>query len=286
LLEGLEHSVIFKSGLPSIGELKVPAIARVFSAVLRTGFVLGADFTGKPGDDALQQCFHRGWLHADKLDAFGMPYKTGYLFPSPLHQWFVEWKLSETLPDISFDESNLLAFVVEVISHYSPANLTGNRRVGPGCIQRPPEAQYQDEFYRCSHDRSNGSVVTFPEFGLGNGRIDLYVPAKKWGVEIVRNGQQLEQHSGRFSRPELYARSFPCEEHIILDFRDSHPATAHPGEYIFVIGSQPYSFVPCTQIVEIFTTSYSVKTFTTCAFWTIAWSWFLEENLRCCCHRK
>ena len=239
-MECLEHTVIFKSGLPSIGDLKVPAIARVFSAVLRTGFVLAPDVTGKPGDDALQQCFQRGWLHADRLDAFGMLYETGYLFPSSLHQWFVQWKLSETLADITFDEKNLLGFVVEVISHYSPTNLMGNMRVGPGCIQRPPEARYQDEFYRCSHDHSNGSVVTFPEFGLGNGRTDLYIPTKKWGVEILRNGQQLEQHSGRFSRPELYAGSFPCEEHIVLDFRDSRPAAAHPGKYTIVIRCQPY----------------------------------------------
>jgi len=53
------------------------------------------------------------------------------------------------------------------------------------------EAQYQDEFYRCCHTHSNGSLVTFPEFGTAKGRVDFYIPAKQWGVELLRDGDQL-----------------------------------------------------------------------------------------------
>ena len=230
-MEKLEESSVFGSGLPPDWELEAPAIARVFSAVLRTGFVMEADYKDKEDKDALEECFHSGWLHADRLDDFGMQYKSGYLFPSPLHQWYVAWKLCETLTDNSFDAKDLLTFSIEVISHYCPANLMRNPRVGPGCAQRPPESLYQDEFYRCGHDFSNGSVLMFPEFGIGNGRADFYIPIKKWGVEILRNGYQLDQHTGRFSQPGLYTGTFPFDDHIVLNFSDKRPVAAHPGKY-------------------------------------------------------
>jgi hypothetical protein len=47
--------------------------------------------------------------------------------------------------------------------------LSTKRKIGPGCIQRPPEAQYQDEFYCSCHACSNGSLIAFPEFGTGKG---------------------------------------------------------------------------------------------------------------------
>lgn len=233
LLEELEHTSAFGRGLPSIGDLK-PAIARIFSAVLRKGFIMETDYQDKDDKDALQRCFHNGWLHPDKLDAFGMKYETGYLFPSPLHQWCLGYRLWETLANTTFGAKDLLTFSVEVISRYCPANLANNQRVGPGCIQRPSEAMYQDEFYRCSHDRSNGSIMIFPEFGIGNGRADLYFPTKKWGVEILRNGYQFDQHAGRFSQPELYAGSFPFVDYIVLDFVDRRPVVARPGKYIIL----------------------------------------------------
>jgi hypothetical protein len=239
LLGELGHTATFKSGSPSTEDLEVPAIARVFSAVLRTGFVKEADFHDKSTQDALHQCFRRGWLHADQLDAVGIRYETGYLFPSPLHQWVAEWKLWETHPDATFDAKDLLTFAVEVISRYCPENLTRNQRVGPSCVLRPLEARYQDEFYRCGQGRSDGSLLTFPEFAIGNGCADLYIPAKKWGLEILCNGDRLEHHSGRFSRPELYTGSFPVDDHIILSFADSYPAVAQSGKYILLIFVAP-----------------------------------------------
>src|SRR5882762_8608841 len=90
LLGELGNTVTFRVGSPSIEDLEVPAIARVFSAVLLTGFAKEADFNDESTQDALQLCFRRGWLQADKLDSVGIRYETGYLFPSPLHQWIAE----------------------------------------------------------------------------------------------------------------------------------------------------------------------------------------------------
>jgi hypothetical protein len=65
---------------------------------------------------------------------------------------------------------------VVVIRKFSRSLLATEHRIGPGFVQRPPEAQYQDEFYRCSHSYSKGSVVTFPEFGTKSGRVDFFPP--------------------------------------------------------------------------------------------------------------
>ena len=83
-------------------------------------------------------------------------------------------------------------------------SLLNERKIGPDTNQEPPEAQYQREFFRCCHAISNGSLVAFPEFGTKDGRADFYIPSKRWGVELLRNGDQLAQHWGRFSSAGSY----------------------------------------------------------------------------------
>jgi hypothetical protein len=80
---------IFGREPPSDGDLKAPAVARVFSSVLRTGSVADIDFTSEDDTSTLQQCFRNGWLHTDKFLDDGIK----YFFPSSLHRWYVEWKL-------------------------------------------------------------------------------------------------------------------------------------------------------------------------------------------------
>jgi hypothetical protein len=36
------------------------------------------------------------------------------------------------------------------------------------------------------------------------GRVDFYLPFKKWGVELLRNGDKYEEHCGRFSQEGAY----------------------------------------------------------------------------------
>src|SRR6516164_7829835 len=126
-----------------------------------------------------------------------------------LHRWYVEWKLWDTTPMIPFQAGNILAFVVDVIRKFSPCLLSAERRIGPDCIQQPPEAQYQDEFYRCCHISSKGSLVTFPEFATAKGRVGFYIPTTKWGVELLRDGNQLAKHFGWFSKTGSYRTTLP-----------------------------------------------------------------------------
>ena len=114
--------------------------------------------------------------------------------------------------------------------------LSTTRRVSSGgYVQRPPEAQYQDEFYRCCHTLSNGSLVTFPEFGTAKGRVDFYIPAKEWGVELLRDGDQLAQHAGRFSSlTGSYVTTLSLKDYIILDCCTTQPRTCYPRKNIYL----------------------------------------------------
>ncbi|KAF8331794.1 hypothetical protein F5887DRAFT_55236 [Amanita rubescens] len=231
LLRRLGSTGVFSRGLPPNEALQSSATAGVFSVVLSKNVVTDSDFgTGSERSDALQQCFRNGWLHADKFKTDLQV--TGYFFPSSLHRWYVEWKLwgnvsGENFQGARFNANSLLEFVIDAIRLFSPHLLSAERRLGPGCIQRPPEAQYQDELYRCCHTLSEGSLVTFPEFGMAKGRVDFYIPAKRWGIELLRNGDRLASHWSRFSEEGSYTRTISPADYIIVDCRTTRPLAKH-----------------------------------------------------------
>jgi hypothetical protein len=144
----------------------------------------------------------------------------------------VEWKLFEMLPAAPIQAGNILNFMITTISEFSPKRLAAEGRIGPSGFQRPLETQYQDEFYRSCCICSKGLIVTFPESGImKSGRADFYIPANGWGVELVRDGNLLHQHSGRFSQQASYMTALPVSDYIILNFCSIFPRDAHPGRH-------------------------------------------------------
>ena len=113
--------------------------------------------------------------------------------------WYVEWKLWGSVDQIQAEFQIVFWSLLSTSFAYSPRAVSAERRLGPGCIQRLPEAQYQDELYRCCHAFSEVSLLTLPEFGMVKGRVDFYVPAKRWEIELLRDGDRLPSHWGRFS---------------------------------------------------------------------------------------
>ncbi|EDR08420.1 uncharacterized protein LACBIDRAFT_297062 [Laccaria bicolor S238N-H82] len=215
---------VFRRGLLPDDALRVLAVACVFFAVLCMGSMQDTNFTTEDNTRALQLCFSEGWLHTDYIDN-----KTEYFFPSTFHRWYVEWKLWDIL-DTTFHADKILDFVINVISIFSPQMLSTKRRVTTaGHVQHSPQAQYQNEFYRCCHTHSNGSLILFPEFGTTKGQVDFYIPAKQWGVTLLQDGDQLVQHSGQFSsQPGLYGTTLPLIDYIILDCCTTTPRLPHP----------------------------------------------------------
>ena len=99
--------------------------------------------------------------------------------------------------------------------------------LGVGCVQRPPEATYQDSFRA-------GTYLTLGQQGRVSsewngvdtrGRVDFYIADVGWGVEIVREAtnSMLVEHLGRFGIGGRYA-SWRMDDWVVLDFRTSAPA--------------------------------------------------------------
>ena len=105
-------------------------------------------------------------------------------------------------------QSSVLQLALKVIAGFSPHLLSAERRIGPGCIQRPPEAQYQDEFYRSCHAFSHGSLLTLSEYGTTEGQVDFYMSSKNgvWNFYVTVIGSRSTrigfQNRGRMQ--ELY----------------------------------------------------------------------------------
>jgi hypothetical protein len=220
----LENVTVFTRGLPLLLELHQPNNARVFRAVLCNNSVSTQMLEDEEDKKALENCFKMGWLHAT-VDQD----EVRYIFTSPLHQWFVEYHLGTKVADSTPINQDLLDFAMDVIRRFSRNILSTERQiVGTSTLQRPPEAQYQDEFYRCCHENSNGSLITFPEFGNASGKVDFYIPRNRWGVELLRDGDRLEEHSSRFTGTGAYAK-MNFDDYIILDFRTKKLRDPHPG---------------------------------------------------------
>ncbi len=101
-----------------------------------------------------------------------------YTFASPLHMRCVDWVVNGLPLESRITESNLLEFAVTVIKKFSRQSLD-KREIGPKA-QSIPEAQFQDKFYSASSKHASGSV-SFPEFGMKNGRFDFFIRSKEMG---------------------------------------------------------------------------------------------------------
>lgn len=120
---------IFVRGLPLNQDLQDLAIARIFN-VLRGGSIVQSEATIGEDATALHRCFRSGWLHADKLSNFRYDEETLYIFTSPLHRWFVEWKLWDSVPVMPFESNSILHLEVDVFARFSPRLLSTKRRSG------------------------------------------------------------------------------------------------------------------------------------------------------------
>jgi len=209
---------MFRRGLPE--DLQQPFTARVLRKVLANNQAMEGELQKQNEKKALQKCFRNGWLYATMDNV--------YTFTTPLHQGLIEYYLGNQPSNCStIPDTDLLTFSIKVIRLFSPHQLS-QRKLGASAVQRPPEAQFQDEFYRCFHEYTKGSLISYPEYGNASGRIDFYIPVKEWGVELIREGDRLEDHHSRFIGAGAYTK-MQLNDYIILDFRINRPRARHPS---------------------------------------------------------
>jgi hypothetical protein len=186
--------------------------------------------------EILKRIHEYGWTFSEFRDD-----KEVYLLPTPVHRAYLSWVLEPSGYD--FQETTLLDFTVQVLQRFKPTQIFSTiRRTGSveptWILDRPPEAQYQDEFYRACHEVTSGAIRVSPEFAAGRaalraGRIDFYISGPKWGVEIMRDEDRLSEHSGRFPDGGSYdpwLEKSEMQDYILLDCRRDCPRDDHPSE--------------------------------------------------------
>jgi hypothetical protein len=229
LFQSLSSATTFTRGLPSEFHLKKVDIARVLGAVASNGSVTSNETSSWDEElkDGLQICLVSGWIHCD-VDGG----TTKYAFASLLHQWYVAGYLNG-FPDQPLDVS-LSEFVMGVIRRFSPRRLSALRN-GPGFTHRPPETQYQDEFYRCWFECSRGLLPPpISEISGDYGQVDFFVPTMHWGIELLREGSKIAERCGRFGPGGKY-EDFNVNDFIILDFRTTQPVKKFRGKCFAVL---------------------------------------------------
>jgi hypothetical protein len=115
-------------------------------------------------------------------------------FLSPLHRVHTSWLLADSLdlPDtlriISLDD-----FVTRVVERFSIGALSLREIYVPAAaIIALGEAHWQNEFYRAALSLSPG-IVLWPEYDTTQTcRINFFVPARKWGIELLRDGSWIQ----------------------------------------------------------------------------------------------
>ncbi|KIL58928.1 hypothetical protein M378DRAFT_111568 [Amanita muscaria Koide BX008] len=220
----------FERGLPKVMELSAqPDVVALFRNLLKNGAI---DMNENAADEAIRKCHRHGWIHADRTANGAI---TRYVFPSPLHTMAISWRLEPTNDMPHFP--SLFDLAIAAISEFKPSQLhIPLHRASPQSTDKPSKPQYQDEFYRSVFSVTFGNVCLSAEFTSARearvaGCIDFFIPAVKWGIELTREGNQLNEHSSRFTNSgayEAWLNSGDMNDYILLDCCTSIPSKQFP----------------------------------------------------------
>lgn len=204
-------------------------IINIFRQLLRDGYI----DKGDPSVDAkaLNHCHKKAWIY-EELDPLRLSgsVRTRFVFPFSFHQSWVSHWLGP--PEEKIMYPTLYDFCVDVIKNFKSTRLSSPpRRVSATGTERPPGAVYRDEFYRGLFNVAK--VQVSPEFASAkddiSGRVDFFIPSKKWGIELLRDGDQIQNHYDTTGAYGRWLQGNEMEDFIILDFRVEAVKKDHPG---------------------------------------------------------
>ena len=186
----------FSCGLPSVDDLAHTGVANIFQNLLTQPerCIIAS------GIDIEEFCHRCGWMHSERHNN-----KTYYMFASPLHSMYVSWRLIPA--NIQCPYSTVQEMTFSILKKFNPSHLSSPSRIRSDFSDCPLETRYQFEFYRGPFAATGGGVHICPELltalGACRGWIDFFVPDKKWGIELTREGKTLSEHSSRFYRVSM-----------------------------------------------------------------------------------
>ncbi|RXW16098.1 hypothetical protein EST38_g9759 [Candolleomyces aberdarensis] len=198
----------WRAGLPNEWDFTNHSKAELLERALRDQVFTDIGEFNEEEQGVLQELIDTGRIHCDilELDAESGKAKVGYTFASPLHALYNEAMLVlyHRTYDLKYkgtiQELNIYDFVLNVFKKLSPSSMQRSPRYGYGMVQQSdePKAQIHDEFYRCCHIHAHGVVRNYSRLGTQGGRVDFLIPSKRWAIELLREGDDIEKHYSRF----------------------------------------------------------------------------------------
>jgi hypothetical protein len=228
-LKECSHGAAFDRGLPTGRQLTSSdhvAAVQFISHLLQFDGVMVTGSDTLP--DGAQQAHKLGWITLDVGDQATIQID----FPSMFHRSRLSLMLygSKRLSP-AVEEMTLKEFICALVAAFSSNALREPRRhtYGPQALPSLPESQWQNEFYRSAFQVTGGNGLWLsPEYGTGqlfneNGRKDFLIAgAKGWGIELLREGDRMEEHLQRFAPGGAYhywIQTGAMKEYVVLDLR-------------------------------------------------------------------
>ncbi len=154
-------------------------------------------------------------------------HKGDVIFTAPVVRAAFIWKLYGESAPRSFTVASLEEFIVECVTRMNPDILKRSKSIGAD--KRLLERQWQMEFYRCAVQIVSHQHSISPDVGQifnSEGFLDFYVDDTwKWGIELLREGDEMKSHSERFAPGGIYEAIAPeMAAWVILDFRTEEKA--------------------------------------------------------------
>ncbi|KAJ6538493.1 hypothetical protein DFH09DRAFT_1177051 [Mycena vulgaris] len=235
-LEECAKEEAFHHGFPNRHTLQAPENGEAIDFVSDLLTSSSQTYPSEALPDGARRANQLGWVVVDGKS------QTGTIrveFPSLFHQSRISWLLNGSkAPNPNIDAMNLPEFVTAVVKAFSANALRHpERRITHG-MPSIRETQWQNEVYSAACRVTGGRGIWLsPELA---GRIDFYVLGNKgWRIEILRDGDRMEEHLRRFAAGGAYhswIQKGTMKEYALLDFRSSTTARKKiPGCSIFHI---------------------------------------------------
>ncbi|KAL4916695.1 hypothetical protein BDW62DRAFT_211811 [Aspergillus aurantiobrunneus] len=188
--------------------------AATLSTILEEGNMLF-----KNEDVGMQTCYQNGWINRITVGT----HLTADIavLPSRLHAKYIEFI-------ISLESRSLPARFTRLGDLHVWQHAAEGKKISTAAKCTPIEAQYQDEFYRSFNLLAGRGVPICSEWSrTRDGRVDFYIPEKKWAIELVRDHDRVCEHVSRFKAGGSYYSWI--EEGLIDDWIIINCATSPPA---------------------------------------------------------
>ncbi|BCR83119.1 crinkler effector domain-containing protein [Aspergillus chevalieri] len=176
-------------------------------------------------DASIKFCYQKGWIHRVALGSCDIA-----VLPSRLHEKYIEYSIGTMSQRLPVRFNSLPTLCKEILSKFSIMNLRHSaegKKMSSASQPRPVEAQYQDEFYRgFVHVAGRGVPISSEWSRTKDGRVDFYIPEKKWAIELLRDHGEVDEHISRFKAGGKYhpwLEEKMIEDWIIIDCATSLP---------------------------------------------------------------